>query len=699
MKGLFTTLSKVTLQIKFKPSGRLYPTIALLAILAPLGLGCISPAAIQREEAPRKIVLQKPARAVASKELAVSPKPARRKERISDREELMAYQEAVRIFREEGRAQTAYDMLDAFLHMHPDSRYADDALLEQVRIMASLDKPREALRLARRLLRDYTNSPLRKKTFLLQGDISLGMEKWKDCVRSMDNALTLDLLPMERAEALDKRSVCLLKRKRYRQAFMGARDALLSSSAVGVSKEIGNEARKTLAQSAAGLGDKALADILAESDGTEPFVYLAMEQLRRMIEKGLYREGMNDLTDILTHYPGLAPQAGIDEAYDILSGHLLVQGDTIGAILPLSGRYQIYGEKALQGIQSALGLMSPLPPDESSPHFTLVTIDSGTDPLKAAQAVTDLAGKDHVLAIIGPLFSRTSKTAAQAAQKSNVPIITLSADPSIPKTGDNVFRRALSDSQQISSLVAAAHDRFMMTRFALLYPDTAYGREMMNRFWDELDKRGAEVTAVESFPPGVTDFGPQIRSLVGLDRKLSPEDKLLKENGADVKVKPIVDFDAIFIPAGFQTVGLLAPQLAFYDITNALLLGTDGWNNPWVVELGEHYVEGAIFTGGYLADMANPVSRKFSARYWLSFGEDPQPLAAQAFDAASLIRSGLESGMVKDRSSLRNYLMNLTDAPSAEGPLTTGPDGDIAQRPHLLTVERGKIKPFVPEID
>ncbi len=221
----------------------------------------------------------------------------------------------------------------------------------------------------------------------------------------------------------------------------------------------------------------------------------------------------------------------------------------------------------------------------------------------------------------------------------------------------------------------------------------------MNRFWDELDKRGAEVTAVESFPPGVTDFGPQIRSLVGLDRKLSPEDKLLKENGADVKVKPIVDFDAIFIPAGFQTVGLLAPQLAFYDITNALLLGTDGWNNPWVVELGEHYVEGAIFTGGYLADMANPVSRKFSARYWLSFGEDPQPLAAQAFDAASLIRSGLESGMVKDRSSLRNYLMNLTDAPSAEGPLTTGPDGDIAQRPHLLTVERGKIKPFVPEID
>ena len=687
------------MQIKFKPSGRLYPTITLLAILSPLGLACISPSVIQREKVPQNIVQSKPTLPKPSQMEAVREKPVLRGERVSDREELMAYQEAVRTFREEGRAETAYDMLDAFIRMHPDSRYADDALLEQVRIMASLDRPREALRLARRFLRDFANSPLRKKIFLLEGDISLRREKWKDCVRFIDNALTLDLLAPERAEALGKKSVCLLKRKRYRQAFMGARDALLAAPAGGVSEKIGDEARKTLAQAALGLGDKALASILAESDGTEPFVYPAMEQLRRMLEKGLYQEGMNDLMDILTHYPGLVPQEKIDEAYNILSDHLLVQSNTIGAVLPLSGRYQLYGEKALQGIQAALGLMSPLPQEGSSPRFTLVTVDSGTDPMKAAQAVTDLAGKEHVLAIIGPIFSRTSKAAAQAAERSGVPMITLSADPSIPKIGENIFRRALSDSQQIRSLITMAHDRFMMTRFAILYPDTVYGREMMNRFWDELDKRGAEVTAVESFPPGVTDFGPQIRSMVGLDRALSPEEKILKENGVDVKVDSIVDFDAVFIPADFQTVGLLAPQLAFYDITNALLLGTDGWNSPWIVELGEHYVEGAIFTGGYLADMNNPVSRELSARYWLSFGEDPQSLAAQAFDTAYLIRSGLESGMVSDRSSLRNYLMNLTNAPSSEGPLTTGQDGDIAQRPYLLTVEKGKIKPFVPEID
>ena len=630
---------------------------------------------------------------------ALARKPVRRPRKVSDREELMAYQEAVRTFREEGRAQAAYDMLEGFLRMHPESSYADDALLEQARIMDSLGQPRDAYRLTGRLLRKFAGSPLRKKTFFLQGDISLRMEKWNDCIRSMDNVLTMELLPRERTEALGKKSVCLLGKKRFRQAFQVARDAFLAAPAEEVSEEITDMARKTLKEAVPGIGNRALADMVDESDGTEPFVYLAMEQLRRMLEKGLYQEGMNDLMDILTHYPGLAPQSEIDEAYNILSDHLLVQSNTIGAVLPLSGRYQVYGEKALQGIQAALGLMSPLPEAESSNSFTLVTVDSGTDPLKAAQAVTDLAGRDHVLAVSGPLFSRPSKAAAQAAERSGVPMITLSADPSIPKTGENVFRRALSDSQQINSLVTMVHDRLMMTRFAILYPDTVYGREMMNRFWDELDKRGAKVTAVASFPPGVTDFGPQIRAMVGLDRKLSPEERRLKESGVDVKIESIVDFDAVFIPANYRTVGLLAPQLAFYDVNNALLLGTDGWNSPWVVELGEHYVEGALFTGGFRAGRDNPVTRELSAKYWLSFGEDPQPLAAQAFDAAYLIRSGLESGTVTDRSSLRTYLMNLTDAPSAEGPLTTGPSGDIAQRPYLLTVERGIIKPFVPEID
>jgi branched-chain amino acid transport system substrate-binding protein len=146
-------------------------------------------------------------------------------------------------------------------------------------------------------------------------------------------------------------------------------------------------------------------------------------------------------------------------------------------------------------------------------------------------------------------------------------------------------------------------------------------------------------------------------------------------------------------------VGLLAPQLAFYDVNEVLLLGTDGWNSPWLVELGEHYVEGALFTGGHKLDLRDPDAREMIERYWLTFGEDPQPIAIQAYDAASLVRYGIQSGQARDRSSLRKFLLHLRDQPSAEGPLTTDENGDILQRPLVLTVLDGEIVPFKIEFD
>jgi len=612
-----------------------------------------------------------------------------------DREELLKYQEAVRIFREEKRAEEAFDMLKAFLKMHPKSNYADDALLEQARIMVYLDNPRAALSLINKMLHNFPNSPQRKRAFTEAGRIYSDAEKWRDCVQAMDSVLALDPLPAERFETQTTRTWCLLNRRDYRAAFEGSREAFH----VARNEEDLYQIRGVLILTANGLKDSDLESILEESDGTEPFGYLAMERIERLVDKEMDHEAFNELMDILVHYPGQLPEDRISETYRVLSGRLLVRSNTIGVILPLSGRYGVYGDKALQGIQAALGLMSPLDAENRSAGLNIVVMDSGADPVKAAQAVRDLVDQELVLAIIGPLFSKTSKAAAEVAEKSGVPMITLSADPSLPDMGGNIFRRALSDSQQIKALVRMVHDRLRMTRFAFLYPDNSYGKKMVNLFWDELDSRGAVVTAAESFVPGQTDFGPPIRAMVGLNRGLNAEEQILKENGVDVELKSIVDFEALFIPADFQTVGLLAPQLAFYDVTTALLLGTDGWNNPWMVELGEHYVEGAIFTGSYLADMKNSEARTLAERYWISFGEDPQPLAVQAYDAALLIRSGLESGLVRDRSSLRTFLMNLADFPSAEGPLTTMENGDIIQRPHLLTVEKGNIKRFELRID
>ncbi|MFV1956801.1 MAG: penicillin-binding protein activator, partial [bacterium] len=549
---------------------RLYLTAATLAILA-LFTGCVNVAVLPSQQAP------KPAKV-----------PAYPLSADQEREQLMAYQEAVRLFREEGKAKQAFEMLKAFGRMHPESPYADDALLELSRIQTHLGKGKKAVSTLRNLLQKFPSSPLRKRAFIELGTILSDQGKYRNSNEALESIMSLDPLPEEKFEVLRLKSQNLAKMGNRVEAVWTAIGAYRWAE-TGIIRE---KARLAVIEAAETLKDRELEEILANSDGSAPLGVVAMTSVERAIAEGFYDEAMNELMGLLIDYPDQVSRIRIDTAFVLLKSRLLVKSNTVGAILPLSGRYAVYGEKALQGIQAAFGILSPLSDTNSELAFNLIVKDSGADPLKASQAVRDLSETEQVLAIIGPLFSRTTRAAAEAAVELGTPLISLSADPAIPEMGDNIFRRSLTDSQQVKALAELVYSRLAMRRFAFLYPDNAYGRGLMNLFWDELDKRGAVVVAAESFPPEQTDFGPQIRAIVGLNRPLTEDQLILKEAGQKIELKPIIDFDALFIPADFQTVGLLAPQLAFYDVTEALVLGADGWNSPWVVELGEHYVEG-----------------------------------------------------------------------------------------------------------
>ncbi len=612
-----------------------------------------------------------------------------------EREELLKFQEAVRLFREEKRPDEALQMLEGFIKMHPDSTYTDDALLESARIWIFKGDHRRAVSALKKILHDFPSSHLRKMTNLELERLYFTDEKWRDCIEAADNVLSFDTLPDEQVEALTKRAVCRFRKRDRAEAVTD----IIQANELIASENVSSKAISALELIAGELKEREFEKVMSQSDGSWPYGLIAMVGIEKDIERGFESEAMGALMDMLVHYPGQIEDERIHDAYEKLRDRLLVRTKVVGAVLPLSGRYGIYGQKALQGIQAALGFLATQSGTADPTDFVLAVRDSGADPVQASQAVRDLSDNDQVIAIIGPVFSRTSHAAAEAAEDSGTPIISLSPDPEIPSLGRNVFRRSLLDDQQITTLLDLIYDRLMMSRFAFLYPESPYGKEMMKRFWDEIEKRGGEIVAAESFPPGQTDFGPQIRALVGLDRKMTEEELARRAAGEDFELQPIVNFDALFIPADFQTVGLLAPQLAFYDVNEVLLVGSDGWNSPWLVELGEHYVDGALFTGGYFQDIVDPAVRELSESYWLTFGEDPQSLAVQAYDAARILRSGVESGLVRDRKSLRDYLMNLKGFPSAEGPLTTDEHGDILQKPYLLTVVEGKIEKFEIEFD
>jgi hypothetical protein len=152
---------------------------------------------------------------------------------------------------------------------------------------------------------------------------------------------------------------------------------------------------------------------------------------------------------------------------------------------------------------------------------------------------------------------------------------------------------------------------------AILYPEDEYGLSFKDRFWEAVEANGGTVVGVEKYPPGSVDWQPEIKRLVGLahlsrdQQALVDERNKLRRRAADNADKlasprfqglpPYVDFDAVFIPDDAPSVGLILPQLRFFDVRDVVYLGGSGWNDPALVKIAGREAQRAVFTDEFFA--------------------------------------------------------------------------------------------------
>ena len=377
---------------------------------------------------------------------------------------------------------------------------------------------------------------------------------------------------------------------------------------------------------------------------------------------------------------------------------------TIGLALPLSGPYAGFGQNVLRAVTLGLGIF------EAEPGaFDLVVRDTRGDPEEAAEAIHDLVG-ENVSVIIGPLRSVSARAAAPWAERAQVPLLTLASRPEVPALGDYVFGLGINGEAQARALVACAIERLDFERFAVLYPDDDYGRGFKNVFWDEVESRGGEIVGVEGYAAGAVDMQAEIRKLVGLyyltdeERKLVEQrDRLLKRRARNAEaladpnladLPPYVDFDALFIPDGAQKVGLVLPQLRFYDVRDVTYMGPRDWNDPALVSIAGRDARGSVFVDGFWPGDPDPKAQDFVSRYTQAYGAVPDATAAIAWDVAGLLRALVEyEGHLSPRS-LRDTLLDVRDFGGVSGLAAFDEVGAPRMELQLLTIQRGRVKAF-----
>jgi branched-chain amino acid transport system substrate-binding protein len=381
--------------------------------------------------------------------------------------------------------------------------------------------------------------------------------------------------------------------------------------------------------------------------------------------------------------------------------------DVIGVAVPLTGNYKRWGEAIRQGIELALGEGSGL---------RVVVRDTAGEPAGAAAAIEALALEDGAIVVVGGVTNAEAERAAATAEELQIPFVSLSKQEGVTDAGPFVFQNMLTSSAQAKALVQFAVQKRGMRRFALLYPSIPYGVEMANAFWDEVEARGGEIRAAESYAADRTTFTPLVKSMVG---KLFLEERVefheaVRELGKTEKdpfrrrkavekllekLAPVTDFDAVFIPDQAKTVKLIAPALAVEDVVSqtcnkeevARIAKTTGrpdlkpvqllGGNAWGVDetlfdqspgaVGRH-VRCAIYVDGFYAGSARTETKRFVEAFRKKFGEKAAPtiLEASAYDAARMARGVIEQARTKSRQAVRDGLADLRGFKGATGDVT-----------------------------
>lgn len=483
-------------------------------------------------------------------------------------------------------------------------------------------------------------------------------------------------------------------------------------------------------------------DEIRRLDGEPPSGYLMYYQGFQLMADGRFGDGVSVFQQFINQYPDHPMVSDAQREMERFAAEAFFEGRTIGVVLPLSGKYKAFGQRALQGIELAVYQADIRWGKDNQPPFKLLVRDSESDPQSAGKAVEDLAGK-QVAAIIGPMIGDIEPL--EAAQSLGVPIIALSQRSGVTETGPFVFRNFLTPAMQVSALVEHAVINLGCRRFAVLFPEESYGETFLHLFWDEVIAKGGWIAGAESYNPEHTDFSEPIKRLVGLYYELPDDlktqiptreqteslvralmfsDGLFFEKklpdlprfvpgGAGLKIpwadavyqepaddedepEPVVDFDAVFIPDSPEKAGLIIPQLRYYDINNVYLLGTNLWHSPRMLKIAGRQIRKAVIAEGFFADSKRPMVADFVSDFSDVYGQKPGFIEAAGYDSAMLVCRQLAENNIKSRPALRQALVEMPVFEGVTGATRFLPTGEAKKDIYLLDVVSGRFTEILP---
>jgi ABC-type branched-subunit amino acid transport system substrate-binding protein len=321
----------------------------------------------------------------------------------------------------------------------------------------------------------------------------------------------------------------------------------------------------------------------------------------------------------------------------------------VALLLPLSGRASALGQSMQQAAEMSLF-------DSGAKDLALSTYDSGETGDSASQAYAK-ARRDGAALVLGPLFGSSASALGPQVRSGGASVISFSNDEHVAQPG--IWVMGIAAAPQVRRVVDYALSNGIR-RFAVLAPQTDYGRQMTGVLQTRVEQRGGKVVGVEM-------YNAQSLDLTAAAKRLSDE------SAGEGKL-------ALFVPVAPPALSSVLASLnaAGIDPKAVQLIGTGVWDVTGIG--GDPLMRGAWYAA------PDPNRRAdFERRFIATYGRPPQRLATLAYDAVAL--AGKLARMKPGGDFSTEAITNSSGWTGADGPFRFLPDGRTERSLAIIEIQ------------
>jgi branched-chain amino acid transport system substrate-binding protein len=347
---------------------------------------------------------------------------------------------------------------------------------------------------------------------------------------------------------------------------------------------------------------------------------------------------------------------------------------SIGAVIPLTGRYAGGGAQVQRGYQLAvddINAAGGVHVDEYNADLPLklTILDDESDPTKTVSNLEDL-NSQGVVAYLGGFGSDLHAAAAAIAEKNAIPYLGVAfALWDIHEQGYKYLFSPFPKSPDLASttfdLLNSIPEDQRPKNIGILQEQTDWGIELGTLWKDDAAKSGYTVAAYEEYAPGTKDF----------------TDAILALQNANV--------DAVLAlpnpPDGITLVNQMA-ELNFVPKFSLIIRAPD--NPAWADSLGP-VGDFVTFAPGWHHAMKFPGVDKLNEEHMALVGRPADPIVGPSYALIQILAAAIEKAGKLDRDAIRDAIA-ASDVDTVIGHITFRDDGTAPVTTAILQYQHGK---------